>query len=460
MRAILILLVVSTLLWLVLQGIRNLRAGDSLEAEPAGVLMPPAAQPPPPAVDPTGDGARKLGEAVAAVRILPASAPAGETPAPNATNAAGNGTAMQVKESAPAPVAQGSDSNADEAALASVLLHRPQDLPAYLEGPAKSLPAGRRDLALALCRLLLGPVDQARRLSEGLQARDDVLVSEAAYVKAVLSSGPRPIEATADRGPSPLILAASLALLEREGKTALAAGKQRDAALAFGELLLGELTAPWKAEKGSLDSWSAALARAQAGHRWVPNGGWSSVEVKVEPGDSLISIRKRALKEHPELLVCTGQIERANALRGETIHPGQVLKVPTSRANVLVDLDARWALYRMGNEVVAAWEVGIGKPGNETPPGEFIVGEKTEEPPWFRPGHAPVPYGDPENPLGSRWIAWLKPDGTNTGLGFHGTKEPDSIGEDRSQGCVRMRQPAIEELFEILPRGASITVRP
>jgi lipoprotein-anchoring transpeptidase ErfK/SrfK len=126
----------------------------------------------------------------------------------------------------------------------------------------------------------------------------------------------------------------------------------------------------------------------------------------------------------------------------------------------LVDLDAHWALFRMGKEVVVAWEVGVGKPGSETPVGEYVTGEKTKEPPWFRPGHAPVPYGDPENPLGTRWIAWQKADGSNTGLGFHGTKDPSSIGEDLSQGCVRMRQSAIEELFEILPKGAAITVQP
>lgn len=208
-----------------------------------------------------------------------------------------------------------------------------------------------------------------------------------------------------------------------------------------------------------MQSWSEDLMRAQAGYRWNPKADWPSIAVKVEPGDSLISVRKRAVEAHADLLVCTGEIARANRLHGETIHPGDVLKIPTAHANVLVDLDTHWLLYRMDGEVVAAWEIGIGKPGNDTTPGEYRTGEKSKEPMWFRPGQPPVPFGDPENPLGTRWIAWQLLDGRNSSLGFHGTSDPGSIGDDRSQGCIRMRKEAIEELYEILPRGAVIRVR-
>jgi hypothetical protein len=457
MRTILILLLVGSLLWLVLHGFRSVRAGQTSTAEPTGLLMPAETKPSASATDapapaPPSGTTSKGGTALVPPPKEKAPAPVSPAPTPSAAPAR---AADEPKPRA----SQVSAAPADEIAMASVLLHHTQDLPAYVEGPGKSLPSGRRELALALHKWIVGPVDEARRMAEGLESRDGVLVAESTFLKQALSSGAAAVPASA-RGESPLVLAASLARIAREGQAALAAGKNREAALAFGELLLGEVSAPWKAERESLTSWSDALARAQAGYRWSPEGGWNSIEVKVEAGDSLISVRKRAIKEHAELLICTGQIARANGLHGETIHPGQSLKIPMSRANVLVDLDAHWALYRLGPEVVAAWEIGVGKPGSETPPGEYVAGEKTKEPPWFRPGHPPVPYGDPENPLGTRWIAWQKADGTNTGLGFHGTKDPASIGEDLSQGCVRMRQPAIEELFEILPKGAAITVQP
>jgi hypothetical protein len=464
MRAILLVLVLGSLVWLAVHGIRSVKAGNGEGTEPAGYLISsaPAATPATPqtpsASAPAGPSQTK------AETPPPQASPAVQapvqaaTPSPRATPPL---TASPPNRTAQGPGSpQSADRNADEVAAASVLLHRTRDLPAYLDGPGRSLPKGRRDLALALHRMLLGPIEEGRRMAEELEGSSGVLVSEAAYVKQGLSGGSVAATPASARGESPLVLAASLARLAMDAEAQLAAGKHREAAIAFGSLILGEIQAPWRAEREALNAWSEALARAESGYRWSPAGGWPSVDIQVESGDSLISVRKRAIAEHPELLICTGQLERANALRGATIHPGQVLKVPLSRASVLVDLDAHWAMYRLGNEVVCAWEVGVGKPGSETPPGEYVVGEKTKEPPWFRAGHAPVPYGDPENPLGSRWIAWMKPEGGGTSLGFHGTKEPESIGEDQSLGCVRMRQAAVEELFEILPKGATITVQP
>lgn len=466
MRAILLVLVLSSLAWLAFHSFRSVKAGSSETAEPAGILMAGAPAPAAPAtVVPSTPVPAPAPPAATRLQNSAPKAPAAESkatpaarPAPSpASNTAPPPPAVQA--SARPPSTPAPERAADEVAAASVLLHRTRELPAYLDGPGRGLSKGRRELALALHKMLLGPIEEGRRMAEDLDAADGVLVSEAAFVKQGLAAGTA-LAAAPARGESPLLLAATLARIATEAEAALAAGKHREAALAYGQLIQGEIQAPWHAERESLVAWSDALARAESGYRWNPSGNWTSVDVKVESGDSLISVRKRAIQEHPELLICTGQIERANGLHGGTIHPGQTLRLPASRASVLVDLDAHWALYRLGAEIVCAWEIGVGKPGSETPTGEYVVGEKTKEPPWFRPGHAPVPYGDPENPLGSRWIAWMNPEGGATSLGFHGTKDPESIGEDQSLGCVRMRQAAIEELFEILPKGAPVSVQP
>jgi lipoprotein-anchoring transpeptidase ErfK/SrfK len=67
-----------------------------------------------------------------------------------------------------------------------------------------------------------------------------------------------------------------------------------------------------------------------------------------------------------------------------------------------------------------------------------------------------VPYGDPENPLGTRWIGLEN----SQGLGIHGTWEPETIGTMASDGCIRLANQAVEELFEIIPRGSVVLVRP
>jgi len=339
-----------------------------------------------------------------------------------------------------------------------LILQRPQDVPGFLEGPGRSLPKGRKQLALALHHLVLGSGAEVRRIAADLETGDAVRIEEVEFLRGAVGSSTLRSDSTGPES-SPMIQAAALSGLARDAAAHLAAGRSREAALAYGKLLLGVLDAPWKTDRQYLQSWSEGLMRAQDGYRWNPKADWPSITIKVEPGDSLISVRKRAVEAHPDLLVCTGEIARANRLHGETIHPGDVLKIPTAHANVLVDLDNHWLLYRMDGEVVAAWEIGIGKPGSETTPGEYRTGEKSKEPMWFRPGQPPVPFGDPENPLGTRWIAWQGLDGRNSSLGFHGTSDPGSIGDDRSQGCIRMRKEAIEELYEILPRGAIIRVR-
>ena len=247
--------------------------------------------------------------------------------------------------------------------------------------------------------------------------------------------------------------------VEREAEAALASGRPRDAVQGWSSLLLAEVAAPGS-DPARLARWSERLHAAQREYRWHRRGAWPAREVVIPPGDNLINVRKRALAEQPDLLVCTGQIARANQLDGDVIHPGGKLRIPTDRVHVLVDLDAHWVFYAAGDEVIAAWPAGVGKESSATQVGTYTVGEKNKSPMWFPKGRKPVPFGDPENPLGSRWIAWLDDGKASTGLGFHGTNEPDSIGKDASQGCIRMRTADIEELYEILPVGAEVRVQP
>ena len=92
--------------------------------------------------------------------------------------------------------------------------------------------------------------------------------------------------------------------------------------------------------------------------------------------------------------------------------------------------------------------------------GVYEVGELQENPMWFPIGQPPVPYGDPRNPLGTRWIGWVPVQGGKSGLGFHGTNEPATIGAAGSDGCVRLRNEDVEQLYKILPRGCRIIVQP
>jgi lipoprotein-anchoring transpeptidase ErfK/SrfK len=73
-------------------------------------------------------------------------------------------------------------------------------------------------------------------------------------------------------------------------------------------------------------------------------------------------------------------------------------------------------------------------------------------PTWFKAG-AVVPAASPENILGTRWMGLDKP-----GYGIHGTTDPQSLGKQVTQGCVRLSNRDVEELYTIVPLGTEVTI--
>ncbi len=449
MRAMLFLLLGGALLWLVWEnsGLARAKSG-AVEAEAPGVLLPVEISDAQSAEVVPGNSQGALVEVATPVDAAPADGPSAPVVEAGAVVAP------------PAASPNLSNDRSLEIAVAAELVHRPAKLAEFLNSKGRDFPAAQRDFALTFAELGSRSPEESRAAARRARDGQGLTPAELALLDHLIAAtGQRAVPAAASNE-APLVKAASMSWLAHDAERALAAAQHRDASRVYSDLLLDEIQAPWAAEADTLREWSAQLARAQSRYQWDKSGDWPAVEVKVEKGDSLISIRKRVLEQHPEMLICTGQIERANGIQGRTIQPGQILRVPSTKAHVLVDLDAHWVFYMFGDVVAAAWEAGIGKASSETRPGEYTVGEKRTEPMWFPTGRDPVPFGDPANPLGTRWIAWLNPDGSTSRLGFHGTNDPESVGRDRSEGCIRLRNPDVEQLFEILPKGAAITVRP
>ena len=90
--------------------------------------------------------------------------------------------------------------------------------------------------------------------------------------------------------------------------------------------------------------------------------------------------------------------------------------------------------------------------------GEFVIDVRQEQPDWQKPGQPVVPYGDPENPLGDRWLGF-RDTPEYQGFGIHGTHDPDSIGKQESQGCIRLRNEDVIFLYRIVPMGTKVYIR-
>lgn len=102
--------------------------------------------------------------------------------------------------------------------------------------------------------------------------------------------------------------------------------------------------------------------------------------------------------------------------------------------------------------------IAVGQPGHATPAGSFRIIDKQRNPTWYPPdspwaaGIGPVPPGS-GNPLGTRWMGISSP-----AIGIHGTPVPSSIGSRASHGCIRMRIPEAEYLFDQIEYGTPVMI--
>jgi L,D-transpeptidase ErfK/SrfK len=133
--------------------------------------------------------------------------------------------------------------------------------------------------------------------------------------------------------------------------------------------------------------------------------------------------------------------------------------LPQPRTNrVVLKIKERRVYVYQGDHVKTSYPVAVGRPGWETPTGEFQVLEMVKQPGWTNPFTQEVLPPSAENPLGERWIAFWT-DGTNY-VGFHGTPSRDSIGQAASHGCVRMLNEDVRELYEAVQIGTPVIVEP
>lgn len=169
-----------------------------------------------------------------------------------------------------------------------------------------------------------------------------------------------------------------------------------------------------------------------------------SILYEIKPGDTLIKI-SREFKTTPEL------IKKSNNMPDDKIMPGRKIKVWTAPFNIFVDKSQNTLILKSDDEVIKTYTVSTGA-NNSTPVGTFKIVNKLKDPTWFKAG-AVVPAGSPENILGTAWLGIDVP-----GYGIHGTTEPESLGRQVTQGCVRMANPDVDELYIIVPVGTEVTI--
>jgi len=170
------------------------------------------------------------------------------------------------------------------------------------------------------------------------------------------------------------------------------------------------------------------------------------VEYVVQSGDSLEKIAKK--------FGTTIELIRAgNNIKGSMIRVGDRLRIFQGKFSVSVSKSDNDLVLYMNDEFFKRYRVGTGE-YNKTPVGDFVINDRIAQPTWWRPDGKSIPFGDPENLLGTHWLSI-----NVKGYGLHGTWEPDTIGKQLSAGCVRMLNEDIEQLYTLLTLGTPVSIR-
>ena len=281
------------------------------------------------------------------------------------------------------------------------------------------------------------------------------VIEEPKLVVAPVEAAPLPVEPSKTKT---LLLAATTSANLEEGLLLLDSGQPVAARLQLSSLLRsGSLTDSEAAQaRGVLTDISDNLVFSKE----IKANDPFAIEYIIRGGDTLSGIvQKMGLQVNWRFIQRINDIPQASGIR-----PGQNIKLITGPFHAKVDKDTyRIDLYQGdGNEqvFVRSFRVGLGE-FNSTPTGLFKVrkNSKLVNPTWVNPRTREFFSADnPMNPIGERWIGLEGVEERTmdlSGLGIHGTIEPNTIGTQSSMGCIRMSSSDITQVYEMLAEGVS-----
>jgi lipoprotein-anchoring transpeptidase ErfK/SrfK len=186
-------------------------------------------------------------------------------------------------------------------------------------------------------------------------------------------------------------------------------------------------------------------------------------DVNPTPSATGLSVQEAKLRRQLRRSLLSVDGSRSVKVRTKMVEPKVTSKDLAEKypAVVIVRRGAfQLSLYKH-LKLTKTYGIAVGRVGLETPAGLYHVQNKAINPAWTMPNSdwvAPadrgkvIPGGTPENPLKARWL------GIYAGAGIHGTDDAGSIGSAASHGCIRMRIPDVEELYDQVPVNAPVYI--
>jgi hypothetical protein len=106
---------------------------------------------------------------------------------------------------------------------------------------------------------------------------------------------------------------------------------------------------------------------------------------------------------------------------------------------IFVEVEDKTLYLLNGNKCVKEYKIASGKSGLPSPIGRWTIIEK----------------GDWGEGFGGRWLGFDVPWGI---YGIHGTIDASSIGSAASQGCIRMFNDDVAELYRLVSVGTEVVI--
>lgn len=192
---------------------------------------------------------------------------------------------------------------------------------------------------------------------------------------------------------------------------------------------------------------------------YVPTLADMSVQVK-EPSDAEVAMAKEigkaavppAAPAAESQQAAPAQSPAAEVKPEEPAAPAAEPEKKNLEKKISINLAARSLALFEGTEKIRLYPIGPGTVYTPTPVGYYKIRSKDVNPSWTNPKDGETIPSGPECPLGYRWMQ------IQGNYGIHGTNRPDSIGHYVSNGCIRMQEKDVEELFDMVKIGTPVEI--
>lgn len=126
--------------------------------------------------------------------------------------------------------------------------------------------------------------------------------------------------------------------------------------------------------------------------------------------------------------------------------------------SILISLRHRYLTLMDNGREIAKYPIAIGAPNTPTPPGDYSIKRKVDDPSYYSHSHHKLFAPGKSNPVGVRYMVFL--DSGSKEYAIHGTAWPNwvEIRAAVSLGCIRMLNSDVVKLYNQVEIGTPVVV--